>query len=210
MNEVLANGTVLNNCYRINSVINNGSNSIVYLAEDIYLKQNVALKEFFPKNITHRDAKTLICVNDVSDEAKYDELLDKYVEEAVRLSMFKDLEGVVRELNCFRGNNTAYVVMEYMEGITLNELINHNGQLNLKEAVNILQPVLYALKIIHEKGFFWGNIQSDNIIINNNYTCLIDYGSENDIEAVIEVMQDMDVYACVVVMCELILKKSLK
>ena len=96
----------------------------------------------------------------------YQQGLKKYVDEARNVSQFAGIPGIVSVKDFFYENNTAYIVMEYIEGISLKEYLKQKGgQLPEEEALAILRPILEALEKVHAAGIVHRDISPDNIML---------------------------------------------
>ena len=96
----------------------------------------------------------------------YQQGLKKYVDEARNVSQFADIPGIVSVKDFFYENNTAYIVMEYIEGISLKEYLKQKGgKVSEEEALAILRPVLEALEKVHAAGIVHRDISPDNIML---------------------------------------------
>lgn len=179
---VLKIGTILNGQYIIERVIGKGGFGITYLCRDNFLKIRVAIKEYFPSQIVSRNCMVSgnsVEIIDSEYESMYREGLNAYEYEANKLTKFSDLEGVVSVLNFFFENGTAYMVMEYVEGITLKKyLSNHSETVSWKEMLSLMGPVFESLKPIHDAGIIHRDISPDNIMISKEgKLVIIDFGS---------------------------------
>ena len=108
------------------------------------------------------------CVISLSGEKSktYQQGLKKYVDEARNVSQFANIPGIVSVKDFFYENNTAYIVMEYIEGICLKEYLKRKGgKLSEEEALAILRPVLEALEKVHAAGIVHRDISPDNIML---------------------------------------------
>lgn len=180
--KYLPENTILNERYRIHSVIGQGSFGITYHGFDTLLEQTVAIKEFFPKRHVHRnifeDTGNLVLLYDDEDERDFSKTLDKFLNEARLLSQFKDIDSIVSVQDFFYGNNTAYIVMEYIDGISLKEYVNQNGAMSGEQMLSLFRPVLDALSKIHQEGLIHRDISPDNILLTKEPSLvLIDFGS---------------------------------
>lgn len=180
--RILQNGTKLNNQYEIISLIGEGGFGVTYLAKDIYLQLNVAIKEYFPAQFASRNTmngNNGISVISGHAEELYRRGLNDYTTEANRLAQFSNLRGIVSVLNFFYGNNTAYMVMEYIEGITLKQYMNEKGGiLEWQEALDVLRPVIEDLSVVHKAGIIHRDISPDNIMVSpTGKMTIIDFGS---------------------------------
>lgn len=180
--STLGIGTILNGQYSIQKVLGTGGFGITYLCIDNFLKIQVAVKEFFPSQIAYRDTTTstnTITACSMDYEAIYKKGLEDYAYEANKLTKFSGLEGIVSVLNFFFENGTAYMVMEYIDGITLKEyLSNHSERVSWKEMLSLMRPIFASLKLIHDEGIIHRDISPDNIMISkDNKLTIIDFGS---------------------------------
>lgn len=175
-------GTVLNGQYEIRKVIGEGGFGITYLCYDSYLKINVAIKEYFPAQYATRNTllgNTNITVISGDCERLFDKGLKDYEYEANRLSKFSNLKGIVSVMNFFFENNTAYMVMEYIEGITLKEYLQKNGEkISWQLVLEMMYPVIKSLQAVHKAGIIHRDISPDNIMVDNNgKITIIDFGA---------------------------------
>ena len=163
--------------YRIERVLGQGGFGITYLAFDNNLQQEVAIKEYLPMELAVREGdNSVFPVSDrQGDRFKWG--LDRFLAEARTLAKFRH-PGIVRVLSVFEANNTAYMVMEYERGETLQELLSRRKTLRESEIDNILSPILDGLEQVHKSGFIHRDIKPANIFLRENNTAvLIDFGS---------------------------------
>ncbi len=178
----LTPGTELSSRYVTGKVLGEGSFGITYMGWDKFMDIPVAIKEYFPSDMVSRD---VICGsgNDVylyesGKKQDYDEYLKKFLEEARCLSRFNQVEGIVSVLDFFYENNTAYLVMQYIDGISVKEQIYKKGKLSAKQVVEAMRPVLLALEQIHSTGIVHRDISPDNLMIKKDGgLVLIDFGA---------------------------------
>jgi len=173
-------GTVLEGKYLIGRVIGQGGFGITYLAWDINLDLKLAIKEFFPQGLVTRipDKKEITAYSGDLKE-QYEFGLDRFLNEAKILARFYEHPNIVNVKDYFQANNTAYMVMNYLEGLTLEEyLAQQGGSLSFLKTMDIMMPVMDALHGIHEAGYMHRDISPDNIFINvNGRVILIDFGA---------------------------------
>jgi len=174
-------GITLNNRYLIGKVIGVGGFGVVYLGWDTNLDVRVAVKEFLPKDIAGRsnDHVSLIpYANKGTDDLQYG--IQKFLEEAKALARFQDHPGIVKVSESFKANNTAYMVMQYLDGMTLKEYLKRQpGERMLYDvAVKTLTPIMDALREVHKAGFVHRDISPDNIFITRQKQVkLLDFGA---------------------------------
>lgn len=173
-------GTVLNGQYQIGGVLGHGGFGITYLAHDLNLNVKVAIKEYLPGELATRIPGN-VEVSVYSGEARglFEYGLDSFLEEARTLAQFHDNPGVVPVLNFFRANKTGYLVMGYMEGLTLRRYLEQNGErIPFETARSILMPVMDALRAVHRAGVLHRDISPDNIYITcSRQVKLLDFGA---------------------------------
>ncbi len=172
--------TVLNRKYVIGRVIDAGGFGIVYLAKDFYSNSTIAIKEFFPASMMTRDTGTYngeISTTYLASPKDIDEMRQKFLREARVLARFQDLEGIVHIKDLFEENGTAYMAMEYLDGIELKDYLQRNGTLTFQETITLLRPVMNALKTLHGEGIVHRDISPDNImLLKNGGVKLLDFG----------------------------------
>ena len=172
-------GTILNNRYQVEKILGERSNfSIVYKGIDLYTKDIVAIKEFFPKNIVLRDMdrKTVICKNSCFENKLFLEI-DNFLNEGETLTLLKN-RGIVNCLDYFKENGTAYILMQYHNGDGLEKQIQNNEFCDCFSFLDkIIIPLIDSINFIQKKGYLHRDIKPSNIIIENNHPVLLDFGS---------------------------------
>lgn len=172
-------GTTVKGKYIIGRVIGYGGFGVTYLAYDAVLNQKVAIKEYLPGEFATRATGA----NDVTifsgeREEQFAEGIVKFVDEARRLAKFRDTAGIVRIFDSFTANHTAYIVMEYLEGETLKTKLEREGKLPVDEALNLMMPIIRALKDVHQEGILHRDISPDNIFVTKyGEVKLLDFGA---------------------------------
>ena len=178
MNELKTGSVLQNGKYRIESVLGQGGFGITYLATQTMLGCKVAIKEFFFRDCCERTpgASTV----SVTTEAKRD-LVDKFrkkfLKEA-RLLLTINHHNIVRVMDAFEENATAYYAMEFIDGTSLSQLISLKGQLTPQETMAIVDPVCQALAYLHSRSINHLDIKPSNIMVENatGRVMLIDFG----------------------------------
>lgn len=175
-------GTVLKDRYVLGKVSGEGNFGITYTGWDTLLESRVAVKEFFPLSRVSRKVESGSADVFVLQEKNYEEILHKYLEEAKRLSKLNQVPGIVSIRDFFYANHTAYIIMEYIEGISIKEFVEKNGPMSEKEILDMILPVLEALEQVHNIGLIHRDISPDNIMITkNNQIVLVDFGSARQV-----------------------------
>ena len=183
MNNVNNNGLkpgalLRHDTYRIERILGQGGFGITYLATDLSLERYVAIKEFFPKDYCDREESTShITVGTSSNIELVSRLKAKFLKEARNIAKF-DHPGIIKIHTAFEENNTAYYVMDYIEGSNLNEIVKSSGALSESKAVNYMTQVGDALDYIHKHNVNHLDIKPANIMIrkSDDRPILIDFG----------------------------------
>ena len=177
---------MLNERYKIGRVIGEGSFGITYIGKDLLLNITVAIKEYFPLSYGSRDVRGRddysIYIYHGKNSELYNKGLSDFYSEATILSQFHSLDGIVSVRDFFYLNNTAYIVMDYVDGITLKEYVRKNGAIKGPEAFLMMKPIIRSLKKIHDAKILHRDISPDNILIRikEKQLVLIDFGSARE------------------------------
>lgn len=166
--------------YLIGKPLGRGGFGITYKAYDMLTQSRVAIKEFFPKGYAVRVPRSsVVDVSDPQNAKVFNYWLTAFIQEAKVLTSIKHMNGIVSIYDFFLTNNTAYIVMEYLDGMSLHRFIHgRGGRLHLSETLNIMRPVLETLLYLHQHGIIHKDISPENIqIVNNRTIKLIDFGA---------------------------------
>lgn len=176
----LQNFTLLNKRYLTGKILGIGGFGITYIAKDISTNTLCAIKEYLPSELVSRNTQNQhIKVGSPSNAKIYAHGQKRFFEEAQMLSSFSNKKGIVKVFGYFRQNNTAYLVMEYLEGVTLRRLVaSGKGPLRYETAYKILIDLSEALKKVHAKGVLHRDISPENIFLTKEEQVkLIDFGA---------------------------------
>jgi len=175
----LSPGTILHGQYQIARMLGHGGFGITYLAWDNLLEIKLAIKEYMPRdfatrNTTNSEISTF--AGDAKESFAYG--LERFLDEARTLAKFQQHSGIVSVLNVFYGNGTGYMVMEYVDGLTLKEYLLDKGKLSWEQTLHLFMPVMDALRAVHKAGMLHRDISPDNIYLcQDNRIKLLDFGS---------------------------------
>ena len=179
----LRKGTRLIGRYTVEGVLGQGGFGITYLGMDELHKKKVAIKEFFPQGIVTRNIEyeDTVTVTLVGEKENYDKGKERFLKEAQTMAMFSKDKGIVKALDFFEINNTAYIVMEYLEGVTLKQYLRENKRIVAEDLVALLVPLIEALDEIHSQGLIHRDISPDNImVLPDGRIKLMDFGAARD------------------------------
>lgn len=166
--------------YEILRFISSGGFGCTYEARDTKFKsrvKSVAIKEFFVNDLCNRDIQTnRVVVGTLSKKGLYEKLRKKFLDEADALFEFEH-PNIVRVTDTFEENNTAYYVMEYINGSSLAKVVEKNGALSEREALDYIRQVADALSYVHSCNRLHLDVKPQNIMIDHNgKAVLIDFG----------------------------------
>lgn len=171
--------TPLNGKYLVGKSIGQGGFGITYIAFDMQLQVVVAIKELFLRHIMSRaeDGRTVVIPDEKAKALEVNK--NRFLREARVLAMFneQDNDGIVNVRDHFEENGTAYIVMNYLHGITLKDYVKQHGKLSFEETKKLLDPVGHALSKVHEFNVIHKDVSPDNImVLSDGNVKLMDFG----------------------------------
>ncbi len=176
--------TILGGKYLVGRLLGEGGFGITYLGWDLNLDLKIAIKEFYPTGFVTRENTATNTVTPFTGEKEefFNSGRDKFVEEAKRLAKFYAMPGIVSVKDFFLENGTAYIVMEYVEGVTLKEWLKAlGGKMPANQVFEIMKPLMRSLSEIHKDGIIHRDISPDNIMISKEGNVkLLDFGAARD------------------------------
>ncbi|MGF0032103.1 serine/threonine-protein kinase [Bariatricus sp. SGI.154] len=187
--HTLPSYTILAGKYLLGKVLGEGGFGITYIAWDLNRECRVAVKEYFPSGLATRDTRfgdgEALTIMPGEKAAYYQNGLKNFAEEGRNLARFQHLPGIVSVRDFFQDNETAYIVMDYVEGKNLKQYLREhydkNGEhtpMEEKQILEMMQPVLQALSEIHKVGIIHRDISPENIICGpDGKITLIDFGA---------------------------------
>lgn len=172
-------GVTLAGRYLVGRVLGSGGFGITYIGYDNLLEQVVAMKEYLPAEFaTRMPNQSQVTIYRGEPEEQFKAGLQKTLEETQRLAQFQNEPDILHVYDFFEENNTAYIVMEYLEGETLKDKLVRDGNMTVEAAMPIILTVLAALKKVHVTGIVHRDIAPDNIyLLKDGGVKLIDFGA---------------------------------
>lgn len=164
--------------YRIEGILGAGGFGITYRATETLLDRQVAIKEYLPTGMAIREVDGIsIAPIGATETADFEWGMERFRAEAQTLVNFRH-PNIVTVHRYFETHGSGYLVMEYVEGRTLAELVRPNKVLEEEEIQEILGPLLAGLAAVHDKGFLHRDIKPANIFIREDGSpVLIDFGA---------------------------------
>ena len=173
-------GTCLDERYTIKRVIGEGGFGITYEAVNNALGSRVAIKEFYYRECVTRDSSvtTQISFSSPDRQKVYQQARERFLREARIVSDFNDAPGIISVLDYFEVNDTAYIVMKYLDGVTLQQYLKEHGPFAAETICALMLPMLRSLEKIHNSGIIHRDISPDNImVLSDGSLCLMDFGA---------------------------------
>jgi serine/threonine protein kinase len=168
--------------FRIEQVLGHGGFGITYLATDTNLDERVAIKEYLPNEIAVRVSDSTVRAKTKADSDNLEQGLNSFLEEARTIARFRH-RNIVHVRRFFRLHGTAYIVLEYEYGQTLDQYLETDkmGNDQLRE---LLTGVLDGLDAVHKRATLHRDLKPSNIILRPDETpVLIDFGSARDFQS---------------------------
>lgn len=170
--------TILNDQYLVGKCLGKGGFGITYLGLDTRLQMLVAIKEFFPKRLASRGTNQTQVIPNTKDYVEHYEYgLTNFLEEAQMLAHFNH-PTIVPILFFFRENNTAYFVMRYIQGKTLENYVKEQRKISEKDLLKIMLQILDGLQVVHNANTLHRDIKPQNIYLSEEgFPLLLDFGA---------------------------------
>ena len=180
MNDIfaLAEGMeLLNGKYTIIRMLSHGGFGVTYLAHHNPLDIDVCIKEFFPKDYCNRDAFSYeVSVSTSGNVENVENFMRKFIKEAKSIAR-QHHEGIIKILDIFEENGTAYYVMDYIEGQSLKQLVEARGPLPIGEALGYIRQAAGALGYLHDRNMNHLDVKPANMMVDHSgKLTLIDFG----------------------------------
>ena len=181
--HTLAQGAMLNHRYLVGGVLGEGGFGITYIGLDTLLQFKVAIKEFYPAGMVNRNntvSNEVLSISADTARELFSKSREHFLHEARTLAKFTNEPGIVAVRDFFEENHTVYIVMEYLDGITLKSYLKQVGTISSYNTICLLMPVFQSLKKIHEKNLIHRDISPDNIMLVGEAVKLLDFGAARE------------------------------
>ena len=176
--------TILAGKYLVGRVLGQGGFGITYIGWDIALERKIAIKEYYPNGQANRAPGTQPLSWYTSDSALQAKQagLEMFLKEARKMARVEDIPGVVKVKDLFRENNTAYIVMDFVEGETLKTRLQRTGPMSWDQAKDIFRPAIQAMAAVHQVGLIHRDLSPDNLMLTKNGNVkILDLGAAKDL-----------------------------
>ena len=176
--------TILAGKYLVGRVLGQGGFGITYIGWDIALERKVAIKEYYPKGQVSRNpgSRRLTWYHDEQAQLARKDGMEMFLKEARKMSRVDDIPGVVRVRELFQENDTAYIVMDFVEGETLKARLKRSGPMSWDQAKEIFQPAIRAMEQVHKAGLIHRDLSPDNLMLTpEGQVFILDLGAAKDL-----------------------------
>lgn len=184
--HVLKPNTILHGRYLVGNMLGQGGFGITYIGFDLTLEMKVAIKEYFPIQMAARNSEKSCSLSwnsaELLDEG-YRRGCAQFLSEARKMAKINAIPEIVGVRDTFEENKTAYIVMDYVPGITLKDYVRKNGPFSFADCVEVLLPLIDGLDKVHRQGIIHRDISPDNLMITpNGKVYLLDLGAAKDMK----------------------------
>ena len=179
-------GTILDGKYLVGEMLGQGGFGITYIGFDLLLEQKVAIKEYFPMStgmVSRENRSMVVWSTAMMGKTGTQKGFDSFLKEARKMAKLGGIPGVVGVKSVFIQNETAYIVMDFIEGETLLKKLQKNGPMDFDSCVKLMTPIMQALAEVHEHGIIHRDISPDNIMVRpDGKLILLDLGAAKDLD----------------------------
>ncbi len=191
----LKGNTVLYGRYLVGRMLGQGGFGMTYIGFDLLLNIKVAIKEYFPMGSVSRDntiSNYLQWNLASSQEDQWKQGCENFLKEARKMAKLDSISGIVRVRDTFYENQTAYIIMDFIEGKTLKQYLEVNGTMDYLTCINLLSPLMGSLSKVHSQGLIHRDISPDNIMVTKEgKLMLLDLGAAKDMSTGAEGMSQL-------------------
>ena len=179
-------GTILDGKYLVGEMLGQGGFGITYIGFDLLLEQKVAIKEYFPMStgmVSRENSTTVVWSSAVMQKSGVEKGFDSFLKEARKMAKLRSIPSVVGVNSVFIQNETAYIVMDFIEGETLLQKLQREGPMDYGTCVSLMTPIMQALSEVHKHGIIHRDISPDNIMVQSDgKLILLDLGAAKDLD----------------------------
>ena len=176
--------TILNGRYLVGKVLGQGGFGITYIGWDLAVGRKVAVKEYYPSGQVSRSPGTAALTWYTSESANFarNSGMEIFLREAQKMAKVDAIDGVVRVLDVFPNNQTAYIVMDFVEGETLKARLKRTGPMTWDQAGEMFRSAIQAMEKVHRSGLIHRDLSPDNIMLApNGQVKILDLGAAKDL-----------------------------
>ena len=173
-------GTILHNQYLVGNSIGEGGFGITYVGKDLSLDMKIAIKEYYPSGYANRNntVSNKVTLNYQNEGEYFQNGVEHFLREAKSIAKFHNEIGIVDVRAFFEENDTAYIIMEYLEGENLSDKIRSGEKFEASEIFKLFLPMMNTLDKMHRENIIHRDITPENVrILPDGTLILMDFGS---------------------------------
>ena len=179
-------GTILDGKYLVGEMLGQGGFGITYIGFDLLLEQKVAIKEYYPMStgmVSRENSTTVVWSSAVMQKSGMEKGFDSFLKEARKMAKLGGIPAVVGVKPVFIQHETAYIVMDFIEGETLLKKLQREGPMDYGTCISLMTPIMQALAEVHKHGIIHRDISPDNIMVQSDgKLILLDLGAAKDLD----------------------------
>lgn len=178
----LAAGTLVHKRYRVERTLGSGGFGVTYAVLDTKTGQRAAMKEYIPLDISVRMADCTVRPLQASQKQNFEKFRERFLREAQTIYNFREHPNIVQVKHLFCANDTAYYVMEYLEGVDLEKQLRRSGgKMSWQQLRPIVAQAADALSTVHRANMVHCDISPDNLLLlPDGRVKLLDFGSARE------------------------------
>ena len=184
LSYALQPGTILKGRYLVGKVLGQGGFGITYIGIDLQLQRKVAIKEYFPSSCACRKDRTgrVEWYSNATAQEMRQTGQEMVLKEARKMGKVSHIMEIVHVYDMFQENDTAYICMDFIQGVTLMDHLKTRGPLSWEEAKRIFLPAMEAMEQVHQAGLVHRDISPDNIMLRSaGGIRILDMGAAKDL-----------------------------
>ena len=178
-------GTILDGKYLVGEMLGQGGFGITYIGFDLLLEQKVAIKEYFPMStgmVSRENRSTVVWSSAMVGKTGTQRGFDSFLKEARKMAKLGGIPNVVGVKSVFTQNETAYIVMDFIEGETLLKKLQREGPMDYGTCISLMTPIMQALAEVHKHGIIHRDISPDNLMLTpDGKVKILDLGAAKDL-----------------------------
>ena len=166
LQSYLAPHTVLNDRYIVGKMLTYNGEGASYICYDMVAKTKAVIREYMPDTLCEREMNSNNIVINPECLAKYKTYMSEFMDMNRTLTRMRNVKSICTAKDMFNENNTCYVILEYVEGVSLKKFLQANrGYLRWEQVRKLFMPLFTTLSIIHNAGIIHRGISPENIIV---------------------------------------------
>ena len=175
----LTPGTIVGGKYIVGRVMKYGGHTVSYIGMDAEVNRKVIVKEYLPSDFSTRsEGETEITIYSGDAQEQFENGLTNFLNEANVIQSLGSPDGIAKVYDCLAENDTGYVISEYVDGKSLNDILSTGKKYSVTDAKKIIEKLLRGLSKVHEQNIVHCDISPETIMISDSGDVkLVDFGA---------------------------------